>query len=153
MAGRYRMVYAAGSRDLVADDAGTLLAALIPEYAEIPAAHRRQARIVHAERSLERIQQRVLHAFGVSDCDSDELQTLVNSPEHRRIPARWSAPVPLVLIDVHFPAGQERPRESGNGRIVWLDTRDDDSYLRSLALAGEIFLTVREAADTAGAGR
>ncbi|MFI5838788.1 hypothetical protein ACIA8K_03605 [Catenuloplanes sp. NPDC051500] len=146
--GRYRMVYAAGRREITSDDPVVLLAELIPGYAELPEAYRRRARIAHADRSLERIQGRVLSAFDSSGCDSDELQTLLNSPSNRRVPSRWSAPVPLVLIDVHFPADdRQRPQPAGGGRIIWLDTRDDDAYLRSLAVAGEIFLIIRDTAD------
>ncbi|MFF0151816.1 hypothetical protein [Micromonospora sp. NPDC005203] len=69
----------------------------------------------------------------------------------RRI-QRWSAPVPLVLIDAHFAeAGADRPREAA-GRIIWLETEDEDSSVRSLAVAGEIILVIRQDAVGAAAG-
>lgn len=154
--GRYRMVYPAGRRHVTSDDPEELLAELIPGYPAVAPMDRRAARVAHAERELERMQQRVLTAYGSGDCDSAELQVLLDTSADRSVPALWSAPVPLLLVDAHFAGEDEdgdyaesRPREAG-GRIVWLETGDADSYLRSLAVAGEIFLVIREDAVVVG---
>ncbi|MFG1840397.1 hypothetical protein ACGFH8_18495 [Micromonospora sp. NPDC049175] len=149
---RYRMVWAAGERSVSADDPATLLAELIAGYQAVPEGRRRAVRTEHAELSLRRIQRRVLDAYDSFDCDSEEMQVLLNDRANRRVPQRWSAPVPLVLIDAHFAeAGADRPREAG-GRIIWLETEDEESYVRSLAVAGEIFLVIRQDAVGAAAG-
>ncbi|SDT66626.1 hypothetical protein [Actinoplanes derwentensis] len=137
---------------MTSDDPEQLLAELIPGYLAVAPANRHAARIAHAERDLERMQQRVLTAYGSEDCDDAELDVLLDTSASRQVPDLWSAPVPLLLIDAHFSdeSGGPRPREAG-GRIVWLETGDTDSYLRSLAVAGEIFLVIREDAVAAGA--
>ncbi|MFI5928474.1 hypothetical protein ACIA3K_21250 [Micromonospora sp. NPDC051543] len=112
-----RMISADGGRHVLAEDPAELLAELIDGYARLPSRHRRAARTAHAERSLARIRQRLLAGFG---------------PD---------AVPPTVLVDVHRAevGGQHRDDDT-----IWLDTDDDERYLRSLAAAGEIFLTVGE---------
>ncbi|WP_433113057.1 hypothetical protein [Micromonospora sp. CA-246542] len=109
-----RMIAADGGRHVMAEHPADLLAELIDGYARLPSRHRRAARVAHAERSLTRIRQRLLAGFG---------------PD---------AVPPTVLVDVRRD-GQHR-----DDATIWLDTDDDERYLRSLAAAGEIFLTVGE---------
>lgn len=143
---RYQMVYEQGSRRVAADDPAELLDHLIPGYLDMPEELHAALRVNHAEESVHRLQQRINVAFGLDEADSDEWRLL--AVEWARPPAieAWSGTVPLVLIDVHYAPHTELPRpRADGGRIVWLDTEDDESYLRSVALAGEVFLAVRVA--------
>ena len=151
---RYWVVFAGRSRNAAAGDLAVLLGELIPGYEALPGELRGPARVAHAEQSLGRIQRRVLSAYGSSGCDAEELRVLLDDSPGREVPRWWSAPVPLVLVDAHFAgrAGEARPGEAG-GRIVWLETGDDESYLRSLAVAGEIFLAVTDDAGGVTANR
>ncbi|MFC0530942.1 hypothetical protein [Phytohabitans kaempferiae] len=139
---RYRMVYAAAGRHLTADEPELLLNELIDGYLDLPEHLRHRARIQHAERIRGRLQQRVLAAFGPSGLAPDELRAFLQEAAPTRVPASWSAAVPVILVDAHFADGPLPSRSAG--RIVWLDTTNDDEYLRSLAIAGEIFLMIRQ---------
>ena len=139
---RYRMVYATGGRHVVADEPELLLDVLIDGYLELPEEQRRRARVAHAGQIRSRLQQRVLAAFGPSGLTPDEQRAFLAEPEPTQAPAAWSADVPLILVDAHFADGP-RP-ERAAGRTVWLETDDDDGYLRSLAVAGEILLMIRQ---------
>ncbi|MFV2021212.1 hypothetical protein [Micromonospora sp. LOL_023] len=139
---RYRMVYATGGCHVVADEPELLLDVLIDGYLKIPAELRHRARIAHAGQIRSRLQQRVLAAYGPSGLTSQEQQDFLHEPVPTRVPASWSPEVPLILVDAHFA---DRPRpERVAGRTVWLETVDDDGYLRSLATAGEILLMIRD---------
>lgn len=111
-----RMIWAGGRRHVSAGHPADLIAELIPGYAILPPQRRRPARVTHAENSLARIRQRLAAAFG---------------PD---------VAVPTVLVDVHHP---DESRDA-NEPVIWLSTDDDERYLRSLATAGEIFLTLGE---------
>lgn len=139
---RYRMVHAGRRGAVTADSPEELLDLLVDGYLEVPEHDRHRARVTHAEFIRGRLQQRVIAAFGPSGLDPDEQQAFLAEPAPTRIPQAWSADVPLVLVDAHF-ADRPRPRRTA-GRIVWLETGDDDGYLRSLAVAGEILLMVRQ---------
>ncbi|MET8281669.1 hypothetical protein [Micromonospora sp. NPDC005174] len=110
-----RMISADGGRHVVAEHPADLLAALIDGYARLPARHRRAARVAHAQRSLTRIRQRLVAGFGAE------------------------AVPPAVLVD-----GQHHAPSRDDATVIWLDTDDEERYLRSLAAVGEIFLTVGE---------
>ncbi|WP_433534243.1 hypothetical protein ACQPZK_18840 [Micromonospora sp. CA-249363] len=112
-----RMISADGGRHVLAEQPADLLAELIGGYARLPSRHRRAARVAHAQRSLARIRQRLAAGFG---------------PD---------AVPPTVLVDVQHDAADGRHRDDAT---IWLDTEDDERYLRSLAVAGEIVLTVGE---------
>jgi hypothetical protein len=141
---RYQMVYGQGRQRVMADDPADLLSHLIPGYLDFPPELRPALRTSHAEESLHRLQQRINVAYGLDDVDSDEWRLLTTRHAGPVVIDAWSAPVPLVLVNTHYApyTEQSRPEERG-GRIVWLDTTDDETYLNSVALAGEIFLAVR----------
>ncbi|WP_326550861.1 hypothetical protein [Micromonospora sp. NBC_01813] len=139
---RYRMVYATGGRHVVADEPELLLDVLIDGYLELPEDLRQWSRVAHAGQIRSRLQQRVLAAYGPSGLTPDEQRDFLDDPEPTQVPSSWSADVPLILVDAHFADGP-RP-ERAAGRIVWLETTDDDGYLRSLATAGEILLMIRQ---------
>jgi hypothetical protein len=139
---RYRMVYAGRQGTVTADSPDELLGLLVDGYLDIPEEDRHRARVTHAGRIRGRLQQRVLAAFGPSGLGPDEQREFLDEPEPTSIPPLWSADVPLILVGAHF-ADRPRPRRAA-GRIVWLETDDDDGYLRSLAVAGEILLMVRQ---------
>ncbi|MDR7274275.1 hypothetical protein [Catenuloplanes atrovinosus] len=141
---RYQMVYEQGRKRVMSDDPAELLDHLIPGYLDLPEELHPALRLSHAEESVHRLQQRINVAFGLDESDPERWRLLTT--ERTRPPAieAWSGPVPLVLVAAHYAPHTElpRPREE-DGRIVWLDTEDDDSYLRSVALAGDIFLAMR----------
>ncbi|ROO63220.1 hypothetical protein EDC02_5240 [Micromonospora sp. Llam0] len=146
---RYRMVYAAGGCHVVADEPELLVDVLIGGYLKIPEELRELARIGHAEQIRARLQRRVLAAYGPSGLSPDEERAFLDEPAPKQAPPSWSVDVPLILVDAHF-AG--RPRPDRAGRTVWLETSDDDGYLRSMAMAGEILLMIRrDATDLADA--
>lgn len=140
--GRYRMVSATGGHHVVADTPELLLDVLIDGYLATPPELRHRARVAHAGRIRGRLQQRVLAAFGPSGLTPDEQHAFLTDPAPTQVPPAWSADVPLILVDAHVVDGP-RPQRAA-GRIVWLETADDDGYLRSLATAGEILLMIRQ---------
>lgn len=146
---RYRMVQAGRRGTVTADRPEELLDLLVDGYRDVPQEDRHGARVAHAGRIRSRLQQRILAAYGPSGLEPDEQRAFLDEPAPTRIPPTWSADVPLVLVGAHF-VGQPRPDRTA-GRIVWLETDDDDGYLRSLAEAGEILLMIRqdETAETA----
>ncbi|WP_157240049.1 hypothetical protein [Catenuloplanes japonicus] len=138
------MVYGQGRQRVMADDPAELLSHLIPGYLDFPPELRPALRVSHAEEALHRLQQRINVAYGLDDVDSDEWRLLTTEHGGQVVIDAWSASVPLVLVDAHYAPYTEQPRpEERGGRIVWLDTTDDETYLNSVALAGEVFLAVR----------
>ncbi|MFY1635492.1 hypothetical protein ACN27F_19830 [Solwaraspora sp. WMMB335] len=149
---RYRMVYAAGGCHVVADEPELLLDLLIDGYLKVPGELRQLARVGHAGQIRARLQQRVLAAYGPSGLAPDDERAFLDEPEPTQAPSSWSVDVPLILVDAHFA---DRPRpDRAAGQTVWLETGDEDGYLRSLATAGEILLMIRQdATDFADAAR
>ncbi|MGW5556456.1 hypothetical protein ACWER9_04420 [Micromonospora sp. NPDC003944] len=109
-----RMIWAGGRQDVSAEHPADLLAELIPGYTGLSPQRRRAARVRHAEGSLTRIRQRLAAAFG---------------PD---------GGAPTVLVDARHP---DAPDETASP-VLWLHTDDDERYLRSLAVVGDIFLTL-----------
>lgn len=63
--------------------------------------------------------------------------------------ARWTAPVPLVLVTSFYQPDGEVPRpEPAGGEVIWLDPSTDETLLVTLHEAGWIALAGR-AADPA----
>jgi hypothetical protein len=112
-----RMIGVGGRPDVSAEQPADLLAELIPGYAGLSPQRRRTARIRHAEGSLPRIRQRLAAAFGPDDA------------------------APSVLVD----AGHPNPPGEVVAPVLWLRTDDDERYLRSLAVVGDILLILDEA--------
>lgn len=111
-----RMIWAGGRQDVSGEHPSDLLAELIPGYAGLSPQRRLAARVRHAEGSLNRIRQRLAAAFGPDGA------------------------APTVLVDARRP---ETPGDPASP-VLWLCTGDDERYLRSLAVAGDVFLTLGE---------
>ena len=159
---RYLMVSAGRPGTVTADRPEELLALLVDGYLDIPQDDRQRARVAHAGRIRGRLQRRILAAYGPSGLGPDEQQAFLDEPAPTRIPPGWSADVPLVLVDAHVADQLSADQPSADqpsdglpsagrtaGRIVWLETADDDGYLRSLAVAGEILLMIRDVGQEA----
>ncbi len=58
-----------------------------------------------------------------------------------RVPARWVASTPLVLVTTFFAPFTLRPRPEGDA-LVWLDPMTEETFVRSLAAAGDIGLAL-----------
>lgn len=122
---------------MTADD---LLAEWIPSYAFADYSAQKALRLQHAVWTRTRLIDELLRNAGESLTAQDrEVVLTPASEQHTLANLIWSSPVPLVLI--HGPG--PRPTVTPPGRIIWLRPRASEAYIRSLADAGVITLSIR----------
>lgn len=140
---RLEMIHAAGTRRSHADEPAELVGALIPGYPgwlEPVAAAR--ARIRHAAHVQVVAQASINVQLGLDGCTARERAVLTGERTAPPVLARWTAPVPLVLVDCFYApvTGLPRPLAEAPGEIIWLRPATDWDHLRSLAELGVITL-------------
>lgn len=123
--------------DVRADTPGEVLTMLIPGYQDLDQEGRLAARIGHAEQMALDLQEIHHHRSGVS---GDGLETVVKAPRSLPMtltdparpdaPARWDAPMPLVLVTTTYAPHTDAPRIEGN--VVWIDPTEEQAFLDSL---------------------
>jgi hypothetical protein len=144
---RFEMIHAGGTLRGYADDSADLVAMLVPEYAR-PAtdAERATARVRLALDLQVRLQAQLAAGHPLDACTEAERAVLLGGRHEPPAPARWAAPVPLVLVSTFYQPAGPLPRPSGPEELqVWLDPADDWPLLTSLHLAGLITLSARSA--------
>ena len=148
---RFEMVHAAGSRRGQADEPAGLISALIPSYRAADPVGAAADRIRHAMHAQVIVQAAINLEFGLDGCSPEQRALLCGDRTVPPAPARWSAPVPLVLVDCCYaPVGTPpRPLAEAPGTIRWLRPSTELDYLRSLADLGVIGLTERRPSSAA----
>lgn len=138
---RYEMVFDGGRRRSYADDLTVLTGELIGDYGDLAPAQRRAARAAHAHGVQAAVQARLIIAIGLAGCSSAGRLVLDDGWSPAPAIQAWAEPVPLVLVDSDYEPFTSTPRPIGrDGHILWLDTTDDETYLTSLTVAGEVIL-------------
>lgn len=144
---RYEMIYAGGARRAYADDAVALVDMLTPGYSSLADADERDtARLRLALDHQVSLQAEVAVGGALDACTDEQRAVILGGREIPPSPARWDAPVPLVLITAFYePVGELARPDGPPERQIWLDPSDDWTLLKSLHVAGIIHLGVREA--------
>jgi hypothetical protein len=136
---QYEMIHGGGFRRAYSDDPVLLVAELVDGYDHLDETARQAARIGHARAVRPAAQARIVFALGTDGCNPEQVDALLTAdPSQVR---EWSAPVPLLLVDADFPPSGPRPVAVDDGRLLWLATVDELSYLLSLNACGEIVLS------------
>ena len=148
---RFEMVHAAGSKRGQADEPAELISALIPGYRAADPVAAAADRIRHAMHAQVTVQAAINLEFGLGGCSPEQRALLCGDRTVPPTPTRWSAPVPLVLVDCCYaPVGAPpRPLAEAPGTIRWLRPSTELDYLRSLADLGVIGLIERRPPFTA----
>lgn len=143
---RYEMIYAGAARRAYADDAVTLIDALIPGYASVADASDRAARRLRLALDVQvRLQAQLAIGGDLGACTDEQRAVIFGGRDIPPSLARWDAPVALVLVTVFYaPLGEIRRPEGPADRQVWLDPSDDWTLLRSLHAAGVVHVGVRD---------
>ncbi|WP_198545892.1 type VII secretion system-associated protein [Actinacidiphila yeochonensis] len=143
---RYEMIHDGGARRTYADEPAALLGALLPGYADLAdPVDAARARIGHAVRTQVTTQAAVNVEAGSEGCTPEQWELLNGDRDRQPEPAEWSAPVPLLLVDCFYAPITDVPVPAAvpPGEILWLRTRTEEAYLRSLARLGVIVLAER----------
>jgi hypothetical protein len=147
---RYEMIHDGGTYRTFADEPVELVAALLPGYPgpDDPVAAA-TARIRHAVRTQVVTQAVINVEAGDAGCTPEQLDVLHGDRTRQPEVAEWSAPVPLVLIDCFYApiTAAPVPRAVPPAEILWLRTRTEWEYLRSLSRLGVIVLAARTEPD------
>jgi hypothetical protein len=138
---RYELVFDRGLRRSYADDLALLVGELIPGYVDLSPDEQQATRVAHAHDIQPGLQAGLIVDIGLGGCSAAAREFLMEAWSARPAIEAWEEPVPLVLVDADYLplTSTERPVERG-GLIVWLDTVDDEAYLTSLTVAGEVVL-------------
>ncbi|GAA2213949.1 hypothetical protein GCM10009850_094130 [Nonomuraea monospora] len=144
---RYEMIHADGTLRGYADEPADLVGMLVPGYLALTAdGDRARARLGLALDVQVRLQAR-LAAGRLGGCGEAERAVLLGPRHEPPAPARWTAPVPLVLVASFYAPGGALPRPSGPAELqVWLDPADDWTLLTSLHTAGVVTVGARDTA-------
>ncbi|QFY13242.1 hypothetical protein GBF35_47695 [Nonomuraea phyllanthi] len=145
---RYEMIHAGGSCRGYADDPAELVEMLAPGYASLATpGERSAARVRLAMDAQVRLQAQLASGGRLDACDEADRAVILGGRHEPPAPARWEAPVPLVLISTFYEPAGPLPRPSGPADLqVWLDPADDWTLLTSLHTAGVITVNVRRGA-------
>ncbi|MFB4289865.1 hypothetical protein ACBI99_19650 [Nonomuraea sp. ATR24] len=144
---RFEMIHAGGRLRGYAGEPAELVAMLVPGYAELPGEDGRAAARVRLALDLQVRLQAELAAGRLGACTAEERAVLLGPRHEPPAPARWTAPVPLVLVAAFYEPAGPLPRPSGPaGLQVWLDPADDWTLLTSLHTAGLITVNARAGA-------
>lgn len=152
----FELIFGAGKYRAYSNDPHDFISVLIPRYdsiAEDDHQLRLTERILFAARAQTILQADLLNAATAEEIeaiDPGEWEVL-HSP--RATPPRvaaWTAPVPLVLLDIHYqPIGDfARPEEivydNGMPSVLWLSPADEWSLLVSMHECGMVMLSVSD---------
>lgn len=142
---RYEMVHADGALRGYADDFAELVGMLVPGYGGPAGDDERAAARVRLALDMQvRIQARLVAAGRLDACEAPERAVLLGGRHEPPAPARWEAPIPLVLVSAFYEPAGALPRPSGPADLqVWIDPADDRTLLTSLHAAGAITVRVR----------
>ncbi|MFI7132174.1 hypothetical protein ACIBQ1_41310 [Nonomuraea sp. NPDC050153] len=142
---RHEMIYAGGTYRGYADDAAELVGMLIPGYAALATDGERATARVRLALDLQvRVQAELAAGPRLDACGEAERAVVLGARHEPPAPARWEAPVPLVLVSTFYEPAGALPRPSGPAELqVWLDPADDWTLLTSLHTAGAIFVGTR----------
>ncbi|MEO3806412.1 hypothetical protein [Nonomuraea sp. B1E8] len=134
------MIYAGGARRGYADDAADLVELLAPGYAALATAGERATARVRLAMDLQvRLQARLAAGARLDACGDAERAVILGGRHEPPAPARWEAPVPLVLVATFYEPAGPLPRPRGPADLqIWLDPADDWALLTSLHTAGVI---------------
>ncbi|MEV0402858.1 hypothetical protein [Actinoallomurus sp. NPDC050550] len=143
----YEMIYAGGTRRGYADEVVELVGMLIPDYtATANDDERTAARLRLALDVQVRLQAQLAVGGAMHDCTPEERSVILSRRDVPPSPARWDAPVPLVLITSFYePVGSLARPEGPADRQIWLDPSTDWTLLTSLHAAGAIHVGARGA--------
>ncbi|WP_049570417.1 hypothetical protein [Nonomuraea sp. SBT364] len=131
---RFEMIHAGGARRGYADDPAELIDMLIPEPPEDGTARVRLALDMQV-----RLQAELAAGRSLDACTEAERAVLLGPRHEPPAPARWTAPIPLVLVSTFYQPTGALPRPSGPADLqIWLDPADDWTLLTSLHAAGLI---------------
>jgi hypothetical protein len=161
---RYELTYDGDHRRAYADSLTELCGALIEGYEPSEITDRLLSEGVPVDRLEDLVggeldEMRIVHTVGVqvrlqadinaqaSLEDLRELQVATLRGDRVTQPAvdRWDAPVPLVLSTHDYQPQGDRPRPDGN--IIWLDPRDEATFLGTLEAAGLVRLAEHQGLD------
>jgi hypothetical protein len=142
---RFELTDVMGRWRAYADEPGSLVGVLISDYAGLGGVERLAARISLAVHVRMMAQERAVTPDGLAGCTAEQLAVLAAGEEQTPWAGRWSAPVPLVLVEGFYePVGDlPRPVAVSPGEIIWIDPRDDAALLRSLHHVGWVVLAER----------
>ncbi|MFI7642443.1 hypothetical protein [Nonomuraea sp. NPDC049400] len=142
------MIYAGGTYRGYADDFAELVEMLVPGYASLATDGERASARVRLAMDMQVRTQAQLAAGGQLDACSEAERVVILGGRHEPpAPARWEAPVPLVLVSTFYEPAGVLPRPSGPADLqVWLDPADDRTLLTSLHMAGVIVVGTQDGA-------
>ncbi len=103
-----------------------------------------ELRIVHAVGVQVRLQAEINAQAPIDQLPSDQLELLRGDRVTQPSIGHWDSDVPLVLSAHDYQPDGDIPRPTGD--IIWLDPRDESTYIQTLEAAGLIRLA--EAIDT-----
>ncbi|MEV1001075.1 hypothetical protein [Nonomuraea sp. NPDC050202] len=142
---RYEMIYSGGAFRGYADEPAELVGMLVPGYPELGTDGERAAARVALALDVQVRLQAELAAGRLGACGEAERVVLLGGRHEPPAPARWTAPVPLVLVASFYRPAGALPRPSGPAELqVWLDPADDWALLTSLHTAGVITVGARD---------
>lgn len=135
---------------VAADTQEEILAEIIPEYDEIVADEtgetdpHYEARLDYMLSVQSRLQGSVLAEFWSVKLTPQESELLTNGGDALKNVESWTSAVPIVLVADYYTPHTDVPQPfSGNdepAKILWLNATTVETFLRSLAEAGEIAL-------------
>lgn len=139
----FEMIYAGGTYRGYADAPAELIGMLVPGYAALATDEERAvARISFAMDLQVRLQAQLAAGLELDACGEAERAVLLGGRHEPPAPARWEAPVPLVLVAAFYEPAGPLPRPSGPAELqVWLDPADEWTLLTSLHAAGVIVVS------------
>ncbi len=139
----FEMIYAGGTYRGYADEPAELVGMLAPGYLALATGEERAAARVRLALDLQvRLQARLAAGGELDACGEAERAVLLGGRHEPPSPARWEAPVPLVLVSAFYEPAGALPRPSGPAELqVWLDPADEWSLLTSLHAAGVIVVS------------
>ena len=160
---RYELTYSGDHRRAYADTLSELCGALIEGYdpdeitqrlgdEDVPnfqlealvTGELDELRIVHSVGVQVRLQAEINAQAPIDQLPSDQLQLLRGDRVTQPSIGHWDSDVPLVLSAHDYQPDGDIPRPTGD--IIWLDPRDESTYIQTLEAAGLIRLA--EAIDT-----
>ncbi|MEV4115792.1 hypothetical protein [Nonomuraea sp. NPDC049695] len=141
----YEMIYAGGDYRGYADEPAELVGMLVPGYDALATDDERMTARVRLALDLQvRLQAQLAAGPHLDDCGEAERAVILGGRHEPPAPARWEAPVPLVLVSTFYEPAGALPRPSGPADLqVWLDPADDWTLLTSLHGAGMITVSRR----------
>ena len=142
---RYEMIH--GTTRTWADTATELLAAIVPEHADLDDEDARaRARLTLAIGVQVRLQAMLAVSGDLTSCRAEDREVLLGTRTQQPAVESWDAPVPLVLVASYYQpyTSLPGPVQVDPGEVIWLDPSSDEALIASLARAGVIGLAEQE---------